>query len=536
MRSGVLLLLGIGAILVGCAEQRASTSGHIAQSPPSIKLDSVPQPVSRPPVATPATARKEMKPEIKAGAVAFGVQPGVDPAAVVGATSAAAAVTGGSRFQPTSGNTGVYIEGATMQVAAAEPGDAATRTLELVNDVKNLPGVEWAEPVYVLRRQGGPEPAGIDEETEVQPAPATNMPTSASVPVAASATQQRKAPVDDAMFFRQWSYLDRTAAAPGGIGVVRAWNHAQNGQPVTVAVIDTGIVANHPDIDRARILPGIDVVRDKVSAGDDDGVDADATDSGDGAAAKLCGPLSRAQQDSWHGTHVAGVIGAVSNNNGVGIAGIDPNVNVVPIRVLGKCGGTTPDIADAIRWAAGFDIGVNINGQPYVNRNPAKVINLSLGGFGPCATIVQRAIDDARSRGALVVVAAGNAGVDVSEFQPANCQGVIRVAATGLDGKFVTAYSNFGSTISIGAPGGDVSGPRGKDGGIWSTVANGYDSYNGTSMAAPHVAGVVALGLSKRPDLTPDQMWDLMRQRAIRRSPKECPNGCGAGLLNANVF
>lgn len=536
MRFGVLLLLGASAILVGCAEQRAATGSHIAQSPPSIKLDNSPPKFSHRPIASLGEAQKKIKTEIKAGAVAFGVRPGVDPAAVIGATSAAAAVTGGSRFHPTSGNAGVYIEGATIQVAVAEPDNAATRTLDLVTDVKNLPGVEWAEPVYVLRRQGGPEPAGSDDEAELKPASAMPIPASASVPVTASTMRRGKPPVDDALFSRQWSYPDRTAATPGGIGVVRAWSRAQNGQPVTVAVIDTGIVASHPDIDRARILPGIDLVRDKVSAGDDDGVDADATDPGDGAAAKLCGPLSRAQQDSWHGTHVAGVIGAVSNNNGVGIAGIDPNVKVVPIRVLGKCGGTTPDIADAIRWAAGFDIGVTINGQPYVNQNPAKVINLSLGGFGPCATIVQRAIDDARSHGILIVVAAGNAGVDVSEFQPANCQGVIRVAATGPDGKFVTAYSNFGSTISIGAPGGDVSGPRGKDGGIWSTVANGYDSYNGTSMAAPHVAGVAALGLSKLLDVTPDQMWDLMRQRAIRRSPQECPNGCGAGLLSANVF
>ena len=199
---------------------------------------------------------------------------------------------------------------------------------------------------------------------------------------------------------------------------------------------------------------------------------------------------------------MAGIIGAMTNNSS-GIAGINWGAKILPVRVLGKCGGTDSDIIDGMRWAAGLPV----PGVP-TNPNPARVMNLSLSGSATtCPTTYQAAINDVVAKGALIVVAAGNNAVNVAAAKPANCPGVITVAATNLYGD-ITSYSNYGNGIDISAPGGDAYGA------IYSTVNSGtqgplYSDYGyiaGTSQAAPHVAATAALMLSANPSLTVQQL------------------------------
>ncbi|MEE7547807.1 S8 family serine peptidase, partial [Xanthomonas sp. Kuri4-1] len=169
-----------------------------------------------------------------------------------------------------------------------------------------------------------------------------------------------------------------------GINVRPAWDKA-TGNGVVVAVIDTGITS-HPDLD-ANILPGYDFISDTFVSRDGDGRDADPSDEGDwnpvqGECYTTPSP-SPITDSSWHGTHVAGTIAAVTNN-AVGVAGTAYNAKIVPVRVLGRCGGYTSDIADAIVWASGG----SVSGVP-ANANPAEVINMSLGGSGTCSTTYQ---------------------------------------------------------------------------------------------------------------------------------------------------
>jgi serine protease len=227
-----------------------------------------------------------------------------------------------------------------------------------------------------------------------------------------------------------------------------------------------------------------------------------------------------------------------NTNNGIGVAGINWNVKVQAVRVLGKCGGTTTDINDAIRWAAGLPV----PGVPN-NSTPAKVINMSLGTppGNPCSRSpsTQSAINDAVSMGATVVVAAGNDATDASQVFPASCNNVITVAASDYRGNLATRYSNYGSTVEIMAPGGDVRRDDNGDGrpdGVLSMVdpsAGTYAYYNGTSMAAPHAAGVAALLLAQQPGLTPAQVLAGLQANALARTSAQCPQPCGAGLLSA---
>jgi serine protease len=327
----------------------------------------------------------------------------------------------------------------------------------------------------------------------------------------------------DPRYAEQWDLFDAT----GGLRMPGAWD-VSTGAGINVAVIDTGYRA-HADL-AGQVLPGYDFIANTGIAGDGNGRDNDATDPGDWIAASQCGAGVPAadQSSSWHGTHVAGTI-AAKTNNGIGVAGIAYNAKIVPVRVLGKCGGYTSDIADGIIWASG-GIVAGVAG----NTNKARVLNLSLGGGGTCAATTQTAINGARSRGAVVVVAAGNAAMDASNFTPANCAGVITVAATKRSGGRAS-YSNFGSIVDVAAPGGDTGA------GILSTLNAGtrapagdtYAAYSGTSMATPHVAGVVALMLSKNPALTPDQV-DVLLKSTARAFPAAC-SGCGAGIVNATA-
>jgi len=329
---------------------------------------------------------------------------------------------------------------------------------------------------------------------------------------------------NDTRYNEQWHYFEAT----GGINAPPAWDKS-TGAGVVVGVVDTGY-RPHADLN-ANILPGYDFISDTFVANDGNGRDNNAQDPGDWVNPGECGPGDPAafEASSWHGTHVAGTVAAVTNNSN-GVAGIAFNARVVPARVLGKCGGFTSDIADAIVWVSGG----TVSGVP-ANANPAKVINISLGGGGSCGATTQNAINSARSRGASVIVAAGNSNSNAANFSPANCSGVVTVAAVGRNGG-KASYSNFGATVEVAAPGGS-----GGVNSVLSTLnagqmgpgADSYALYNGTSMATPHVVGVTALMLSVKPTLTPDQVTSILQSTA-RAFPATCSQ-CGSGIVNANA-
>lgn len=304
------------------------------------------------------------------------------------------------------------------------------------------------------------------------------------------------------------------------IGVPSAWAHSK-GAGVTVAVVDTGWLP-HPDLP-PRPLPGYDFISEAAYALDGSGRDADATDAGDWTPYGVCeDPAARAS--SWHGLHVTGTLAAITDNDD-GVAGIAPGSRVVPVRALGRCGGTDTDITDALVWAAGGAV----PGVP-TNANPAKVINLSLSGPGACSPVEQHAIDAAASRGALVVVAAGNDGKDVTRYTPANCQGVLVVGASDRSGAAAT-YTNRGAAVTLSAPGSTIyslgnTGPRGYDPAGWS-----YLPRSGTSMAAAHVSAVAALMWSVAPTLTAAQVRDVLIRTATRFPT--ATSGAGVGIVNA---
>ena len=329
---------------------------------------------------------------------------------------------------------------------------------------------------------------------------------------------------NDSYFSYQWPLVD----AIGGIRADQAWNYS-TGTNAVVAVVDTGILP-HKDL-LPNILPGYDMIMDSFTANDGNGRDNDPTDPGDYVLSGECGSTSNTIS-SWHGTHVAGTIAAVANN-AEGIAGIAYNAKILPLRVLGKCGGYNSDIADAIMWASG----ATVNGVP-VNPTPARVINMSLGGQSACGTTLQNAINTARVNKTVVVVAAGNNNTDASTFSPANCNGVISVAASGRNGS-KAYYSNYGATVDVAAPGGSMLSAQ-TDGivstlntGTKQAVADTYAFYQGTSMATPHVAGIAALMLSANPSMTPDQVESTLKS-TTRAFPQTC-TGCGTGIVDANA-
>jgi len=327
----------------------------------------------------------------------------------------------------------------------------------------------------------------------------------------------------DPQYNNQWHYYETT----GGLNLPTAWD-SSTGQGAVVAVIDTGIT-NHVDL-QANLLPGYDMISDTGIANDGNGRDSDPSDTGDATAANECRPNTPARTSSWHGTHVAGTVAAVANN-GIGVAGVAYDAKIVPIRALGKCGGLTSDIADAMIWAAGG----SVPGIPN-NPNPADVLNLSLGGSGSCDATSQAAINQAVSLGATVVVAAGNSAENVSNATPANCSNVISVAATNRNGGRAN-YSNFGNLVDLAAPGGQQN--TGRSDGVLSTLNSGsgapasdiYEYYQGTSMATPHVAGAAALLYSLTPNITPSAVESVLESTA-RSFPSSC-SGCGTGIVDA---
>lgn len=344
----------------------------------------------------------------------------------------------------------------------------------------------------------------------------------------------------------------------GGTAVNGAWS-LSDGSGAVIAVLDTGITA-HVDVDTSMADAGYDFIFDAfVSGRPTDGRVAGGWDLGDWTTtepwlSECTSPSHPPRNSSWHGTHVASTAGAERTDNALGMAGIAYNAKVVPVRVLGHCGGYTSDIADAIVWAAGG----HVDGVPD-NPNPAQVINLSLGGYGTCyvGDVTGRAVLMANRLGAVVVVSAGNSNDDARFYTPASCPGVITVAATGI----TTArayYSNYGNKVEIAAPGGGVfqnddpgTGVLSYDGFVWQAVNNGattpvpvgtrYSGFAGTSQAAPHVSGTVALMQSarmahgKRP-LKPEEVLAILRKTA--NPPVTLPPpmySIGAGILDSEA-
>lgn len=344
----------------------------------------------------------------------------------------------------------------------------------------------------------------------------------------------------------QWHYMAPSGSNVGGADLPDAWDMSLGSGNIDVAVIDTGY-RPHPDL--GPILPGYDFVSSTTIANDGDGRDSNTMDPGDWAAAGECGSSSAAANSSWHGTHVMGTIAALMNN-GIGGTGIAPQVRILPLRVLGKCGGYTSDIVDAMRWAAGIAV-------PGVPRNsyPARILNLSLGSSGVCSAAFQSAIDDVNAAGGMVVIAGGNGGAD-GLYQPANCSGVVAVTAHAINGDNAD-YANIGAGVTVSAPGGGcgtlaygcVPG-AGSDGlaiyslgntGLSTPQTDNYAVKRGTSMAAPHVSGTIALMLSLNPILTRTQVTGILRASA-RPHPADSTCAlsanaglCGAGLLDAQA-
>jgi serine protease len=341
-----------------------------------------------------------------------------------------------------------------------------------------------------------------------------------------------------------------------------AWliHHGATSGQTVVAVLDTGVLSL-PELS-GRLLPGYDFVsevaydRDPVSQ---QGRDADATDPGDWLTAEELRQTiysdCHVQNSRWHGTAVAGIIGAAANN-GAGVAGVHWHARILPVRVSGSCGAALNDIIDGMRWAVGLPVaGVALN------PNPAKIVNLSFGGSGACGNAYQDTINELRQKGVLVVASAGNGHSAVT--RPGNCSGVLSVGALNQTG-LKANYSNFGPSVSVSTTSGDLGGSGawgsrlgdtglivlGKDG-TTSPTSPGVDKFfesQGTSFAAPMVSGVAALMWELNPGLTVDQVINGIKVSArphvtsnyaaacSEQNPGRCvctTSTCGAGILDA---
>ncbi len=333
----------------------------------------------------------------------------------------------------------------------------------------------------------------------------------------------------DPLYTQQWHYYEPLAS----VNTPAAWD-VTRGAGSVVAVLDTG-VRPHADL-AGNLLSGYDFVSDSFMGNDGNGRDADPADPGDWMDVGDCGGGEPTQfyESSWHGTHVAGTIAALAGN-GIGGTGVAPQAKVVPVRVLGKCGGYLSDIADAMVWAAGG----TVSGVP-ANPNPAKIINMSLGSPVPasCSRTYTDAITLARNAGAMIVVAAGNESAVADGYPPANCPGVFTVAAVDRNGAR-SYYSNYGSVVDIAAPGGAqfyANDPNGilstLNAGTTTPGSDNYMFYQGTSMATPHVAGVAALVWAAKPSATAEEVETAIKL-ASRPFVASC-TGCGAGMIDAS--
>jgi len=339
--------------------------------------------------------------------------------------------------------------------AEAGVGTEISPTIAAIKAMRRQPGVECAEPNYIRRAFASP---------------------------------------NDEFYGYQWHYRL--------IGLPEAWNTTTGSSSVIVAVIDTGVALGHPDL-AGQMVAGYDFVSSVTTSMDGNGIDPDPDDPGDSPGYGI--------SSSFHGTHVAGTVAARTNNT-TGVAGVAWNARIMPLRVLGRAGeGTDYDIAQAVRYAAGLS---NDSGTLPAQR--ADVINMSLGGPGS-SSVLANAVVAARQAGAIIVTAAGNESTSADNSFPGAITGVVNVSAVD-QARSLAPYSNFGSTVAVCAPGGDLNADRDGDGlsdGVLSTIKKddgryNYAFYDGTSMACPHVAGVVALMKTVNPAMTPADFDQLL--------------------------
>jgi serine protease len=331
----------------------------------------------------------------------------------------------------------------------------------------------------------------------------------------------------------QWYLRAPSGEVASSSNIERAWAVTTGSPGIVVAAVDTGVRYEHPDLlsvaAGGHLLPGYDMISDPASANDSDGRDADGSDPGDWLTwAELSRPGSSLfrcatspSSSSWHGTQVSGLMAALTDN-GIGMAGAAPGVRVLPVRVLGKCGGYDSDIIAGMRWAAGL----GVPGAP-ANPHPARVVNLSLGGDGACSAAYQEAIDEITAAGTVVVAAAGNSSGH-AVASPANCGGVIAVAGLRHAGTKV-GFSSLGPEVAIGAPGGNCVNTEPSSACLYpiltttdsgetvpagSTYTDSYNTSVGTSFSAPLVAAVAALVLSVHSEMTPQEVTRLLQATA----------------------
>ncbi|MGI9301721.1 MAG: S8 family peptidase [Gammaproteobacteria bacterium] len=376
-------------------------------------------------------------------------------------------------------------EGGSKALDTPDVTQARLETLEAINACRQRVDVEYCEPNYIRRPFLVP---------------------------------------NDEFFNLQWGFPL--------INLPQAWDSTtgERSPPVIVAVIDTGVRLNHPDL-QVQLVAGFDFISDPGIANDGDGRDADPNDPGDRTFQNGDG--------SFHGTHVSGTV-AAATNNASGVAGIAWSARIMPLRALGVGGGTDFDIIQAILFAAGLP-----NDSGTIPSQRADVINMSLGGPGGCASS-QAAINDARNAGVILVAAAGNENNSTPNV-PAACDGVISVSTVDIN-KNKAFYSNFGATVDVAAPGGDMGRDFNGDGepdGVLSTLAVGqgssvqfgYDFQQGTSMASPHVAGVIALMKALNPNLSPDQFDTLLASGDIIEDLGQAgrDDTFGHGLIDAQA-
>ena len=364
----------------------------------------------------------------------------------------------------------------------------------------------------------------------------------------------------------QWYLQPPGGNARSAINAQGAWDRVRGDPSIVVAVLDSGVLFNHPDL-AGVLLPGYDMISDRFTANDGNRRDNDASDPGDWVTASEADASCGAQNSSWHGTRVSGIIGAVAND-GLGIAGTAFGVRILPVRVLGKCGGFDSDIAAGMLWAAGIDQA----GLPGSNT-PARVFNMSFGGEGNCGSLYRDTVAEVIARNVVIVASGGNS-TGRATGTPANCPGVVGVAGLRHAGSKV-GFSDLGPEITISAPGGNCINTAPGTACLYTIVtsintgttvplASGMtwgDAFKfsvGTSFAAPMVAGTVALMLSAKPQLTPSQVVAAL-QRSARPFPTtgadngtdpeppvcRAPDGndqaqcfcvtglCGAGMLDA---
>jgi serine protease len=477
----------------------------------------------------------------------------------LGLERAQAASAGAERAQTLGRRLGVALNaGAAVSDRAQVMSASGISSAELARRLAAQPEVEYAEPDVRHRRLAPP-----------------NDPRYATVPL-----------VSGGPVAGQWYLKPPTGTLVSAINAETAWDTTTGSNTVVVAVLDTGIRFDHPDLLGAgvgNLLAGYDMISGDsaialATANDGGGRDADPSDPGDWvSSADVATPNFSdcfVEDSSWHGTQTASLVGALTDN-GIGMASVGRTVRVLPVRVLGKCGGFTSDIAAGIRWAAGAtDICRTIDGQgnctafvppPAV---PAKVINMSLGGEGPCSNTYQQAINEVVAAGVVVVVSAGNSdGHAVSS--PANCNGVIAVTALRHAGSKV-GFADVGPQVAIAAPGGncvDTTGltcvypimtatNTGTTTPAASTYTDGANPAFGTSFSAPLVAGTVGLMMSVRPTMTVSEVRAALQGSArpfpatggdpgtvACRAPDNTSQGecycttstCGAGMLDTRA-